>query len=423
MVSINESKKGCKQFLEQVKAELRKVMLRLFEKELEKEVDERLNRASHQRRSKMQKRSGLAYCQACGSRELQNFSRNGHRRRQILSQLGVLDFWLPRVVCTCGGSVKIPFSVLEPYQRIWDDLEAQIERWAQLGLSLRQMQGEIAKNCESQVGLRSLNQRVQDVATPPRVQLTSVPPVVMLDAIWLSLLEKTGTKQSDSQERQRAQKSRRKVCILVALGLYPQTGNWGVLDWQLAQSESQSAWEALLLPLEARGLYRQRGLELFIHDGGKGLIAALNLLYPHIPHQRCLFHKLRNLWQSIQVPKNLTTQDARTFKRALLQEAQGIFYAQTVSDARERRDQFIQNYRQSQFDFVTSLERDWPETMAFFQVLKRFPSWRRSALRTTSLLERLNRNLRRLFRSAGAFHSISGLLAAVARVLNPKRLI
>jgi transposase-like protein len=285
------------------------------------------------------------------------------------------------------------------------------------------MQGEIAEDCGSQVGLRSLNQRVQDVSTPPRVQLSSVPPVVMLDAIWLSLLEKTGEQHIDRLKRQRPAKSRRKVCVLVALGLYPQTGHWGVLDWQLAQSESQSAWEALLLPLEARGLYPQRGLELFIHDGGKGLIAALNLLYPNIPHQRCLFHKLRNLWHSIQVPKNLPAQDARTFKRALLQEAQSIFYAQTTSAASERRDQFIQNYRQSQFDFVTSLERDWPETMAFFRVLKRFPSWRRSALRTTSLLERLNRNLRRLFRSAGAFHSISGLLATVARVLNPKRLI
>jgi len=31
--------------------------------------------------------------------------------------------------------------------------------------------------------------------------------------------------------------------------------------------------------------------------------------------------------------------------------------------------------------------------------------------------------LRRLFRPKGAFHSLDGLLATIARVLNPKRLI
>jgi hypothetical protein len=55
-------------------------------------------------------------------------------------------------------------------------------------------------------------------------------------------------------------------------------------------------------------------------------------------------------------------------------------------------------------------------------MLARFPNCTRSALRTTSLLERVNRILRRLFRAAEAYHSVSGLLATVTRVLNPMRL-
>jgi hypothetical protein len=66
---------------------------------------------------------------------------------------------------------------------------------------------------------------------------------------------------------------------------------------------------------------------------------------------------------------------------------------------------------------------DWSETNPFFQGLKPFPTWRRSALRTTSLLERVNRRLRRLFWAAGTLHSHSGLLATIARVLIPKCLI
>ncbi len=61
--------------------------------------------------------------------------------------------------------------------------------------------------------------------------------------------------------------------------------------------------------------------------------------------------------------------------------------------------------------------------MAFFRILTRFPQWPRHFLRTTSLLERVTRMTRRLFRVASIFHSACGVLAAVARVLNPHRLI
>jgi putative transposase len=273
------------------------------------------------------------------------------------------------------------------------------------------------------VGLRTLNQVVHAVEQPIDMALSSVPPIVMLDAIWLTLLAPTGATQADRLQRQRAVKSKQKVCVLVALGLYPQSGRWGVLGWQMAAEESQAAWEHLLIPLEARGLYRQRGLELFIHDGGKGLRAALDYLYPHIPHQRCAFHKLQNLWHTIQTPDGLTPHQRIELKLHILQPLQAIFYAQDETEAQQLRDAFSRAWQPTQPALVATLRRDWHETIAFFKVLIRFPDWRRTALRTTSLLERLNRMLRRLFRPKGAFHSLQGLLATVARVLKPKRLI
>ena len=245
----------------------------------------------------------------------------------------------------------------------------------------------------------------------------------MLDAIWLTLLTPTGTTQADDLKRQRPVKTKQKVCVLVALGLYPQTGRWGILGWHIAQGESKDAWQDLLVPLETRGLYRERGLELFIHDGGKGLRATLDYLYPNIPHQRCTFHKLPNLWHSIQVPDGLTKHERIDYKLQLFQPVQAIFYAEDDTEARQLRDFFVHSFGQQQPDFVATLQRDWHETIAFFKILDHFPNWRRTALRTTSLLERVNRILRRLFRPKGAFHSLDGLLATVARVLNPKRLI
>lgn len=422
-LKISENLNAFNSFLTDLKRDLCQTAASRIEQRLEADVDTWLYRSHHQRREEVGKRKTGAVCGSCGSQQAQYFSRNGHRKRQTVTTYGVMSFWLPRVVCQCGGSVEIPFSILQPYQRVWDDVTEQINRWAALGLSLRQMQGEIGHQIGTQIGLRKLNEMVQNVTNPVAIELTSVPPVIMLDAIWVTLLKDTDTIQKDKTGRQRVIKERNKVCILVALGIYPQSQRWGILGWELADSEDQAAWERLLLPLEDRGLYRERGLELLIHDGGKGLIAALNLIYPHIPHQRCLFHKLRNLWHAIQTPDGMSREDKKELKRDLIQQVAEVFYASTAEKALQLRNAFCEQWQATQPEMVATLKRDWKDSIAFYRVLARFPNWKRSTLRTTSLLERVNRILRRLFRAAGAYHSTSGLLATVARVLSPMCLI
>jgi len=423
LIKIKESIQEFNSFLSQLKYDILQQLSRRIEQELVKDVDSWLYRGHHERREQVGKRQSRASCVRCGSHQAKDFSRNGYRERQIVTTYGVVDFALPRVRCQCGGSVRIPFSILQPYQRWWEDVLKQIERWAQLGLSLRQMQGEIGDEMGTQVGLGKLNQVVQSIKTASLIELTSIPPVIMLDAIWVTLLVDTDEFQKDKLGRTRRIKKREKVCILVALGIYPQNQHWGILDWELADSEDQAAWERFLLRLENRGVYRERGLELLIHDGGKGLIAALNLIYPHIAHQRCLFHKLRNLWQAIQTPEGMSRKEKQKFKRDIIQQAAEIFYAKTLAHAQDLRDAFSQHCQDTQTELVATLQRDWHESIAFYRILEHFPNWSPKTLRTTSLLERVNRMLRRLFRSAGAYHSPSGLLAAVVRVLQPMRLI
>lgn len=47
--------------------------------------------------------------------------------------------------------------------------------------------------------------------------------------------------------------------------------------------------------------YHRRGLRMIIIDGGKGLKAALDTVYPYVRHQRCWVHKLRNLANKLPV--------------------------------------------------------------------------------------------------------------------------
>ena len=423
MVKISDNITEFNSFLTKLKHELCQIVALRIEQQLETDIDKWLYRSHHQRREGVGRRKTSAKCCHCGSQQATHFCRNGHRERQVVTTYGVISFWLPRVVCQCGGSVKIPFSILEPYQRLWDDVTEQINRWASLGLSLRQMQNEIGHQMGTQIGLRKLNETVQNIAMNTAIELTSVPPVIMLDAIWVTLLRDTDAVQKDKKGRNRVKKERNKVCILVALGIYPQSQRCGILGWVLADNEDQVAWERLLVPLENRGLYRERGLELFIHDGGKGLIATLNFMYPRIPHQRCIFHKLRNLWQAIQTPEGMSREDKKAFKRELIKQVAEVFYASTAEEALQLRDVFCEQWQNTQPKMVETLKRDWQDSMAFHRILAKFPRWPRRTLRTTSLLERVNQILRRLFRAAGAYQSTSGLVATVACVLTPMRLI
>jgi transposase-like protein len=311
--------------------------------------------------------------------------------------------------------------MIRPYQRFWDDVQMRVEQWAEMGLSLRQIQTELNESLQTNVGLRVLNEQLQAIKQPIATPLTSVPPVVMLDAIWVTVLRPTGEYKKDTRERRRPVKQKHKVPLLVAIGVWPQSGNWEVLDWELADKEDYEGWEALLVRLETRGMYHERGVELFIHDGGKGLTSALKKIFPFVPRQRCVFHKLRNIWQAIVVPDELNLQQARHLRRKIIRQAAAIYQADTLQQALDLRHAFRERWRTTQPAMVATLDRDWHDTITFYKIIQRYPHWRVSCLRTTSLLERLNRNLRRLFRAANAYHSDLGLLAATARVLSPLR--
>jgi transposase-like protein len=189
---------------------------------------------------------------------------------------------------------------------------------------------------------------------------------VLLDAIWVTLLQPAHGQQQDRLGRLRAIQRKYKVCVLVAVGVYPQSGRWGILGWTLAQGASQADWERLLSQLEARGVYRQRGLELLIHDGGGGLEAALKQVYPQLPHQRCLFHKLRNLRQAIVLPAGLTPAQRRHARDLLLRLLRAIFNSSDRQQARQLTDLFCARYADTQPKLTACLLHHWESTSLIF---------------------------------------------------------
>jgi hypothetical protein len=330
---------------------------------------------------------------------------------------GDLQVRWPRVLCECGHCVKLNLNGwLEPYQRLGEDVDVLIQRWGAMSLSLRQMAKELARTYIGPLGLRTLNERLHQLQElTPDLDEVATPPVLQVDGIYITQLRANGEVRTDRKGRKRAVKGRFKRCVLIALGVWPETGRQEVLAWQLSDGEDFTAWLNFLTTLEEHGICAEKGLRLIIHDGGAGLCAALRFLDLGVAEQRCLFHKLRNISKAIQLPDNLDPEERRRLRKKIMRDFKAIWQAKQYATILRRYLQVYRQYRHSQPVAVATLRRDFRATLAYLSVQQEHPTWQRRFLRTTSRLERFNRALRKHCRSAGAYHSDEGLLAMIAQ--------
>jgi len=357
-------------------------------------------------------------CCRCGSKRSRCFSRNGFRPRQpLLTLWGEVPLELPRVRCQCGGSVQVDFGeVFRPYQQIGADVDAQIQRWGGMATSLRQMRRELEHTYIGPLALRTLNQRLHLLAKlDPHREAEDVPPILQLDAIWITLLRPNGQVCQDRKGRKRAVKGRFKVPVLIAMGVWPDGDRCEILSWYQGESESAEEWVKFLEGLEAQGIRGQNGLKLIIHDGGLGLCSALQTVWFDAQQQRCLFHKLRNIAKAIRLPETLSTTERKRRRKKIMKEFRHIWEARRYETMLRRYLRVVRTYRHTQPEAVATLRRDFRMTVTYYALEEEFPTWQRRHLRTTSRLERFNRRLRRRTRSANAYHSVVGLTAMITQ--------
>ena len=201
----------------------------------------------------------------------------------------------------------------------------------------------------------------------------------------------------------------RKRVVLVALGI-TEGGRKEVIDFYLANGESQAAWEAFLNDLYRRGL-KGESAELVITDGGKGLLAALPLVFPRLPRQHCWAHKTRNVLNCAR----------KADQQALKADLHKISHAKNLREARKAMTRFHKRWKNEYPSASACLARDSEELLAFFRV-KDPALW--PQVRTTNAIERRFREVRRRTRPMGVFSdstSMERILYAVFTYENTKQ--
>ena len=137
-----------------------------------------------------------ASCNRCGTRYRRSFYLGGYYKRGLLS----FQFWrkikVPRLSCVCGGMADIEFLPLVPYGRLWFDLEERARQLAALCVSLRDSVEVLAWQNGQPFSIATLNRLVNETAVLAEAfhagPLERVAAVVMLDGVWLKVLEPTG---------------------------------------------------------------------------------------------------------------------------------------------------------------------------------------------------------------------------------------
>lgn len=398
------------------------VAQRCIEAELEQEVTKALKRKAHVRSRRVSSTlKGAATCRKCGCQRVGQFWRNGHYPRGLDTSWGHVTIAMPQVRCRCGGSVAMPWRTVRKGQRIWEDVGWEMQAEAGWGLSLRWIKAKEDAKLGGSLGLRTINERVQQAGAGRsewlQRHLSHFPPVVEVDGVWVTLMKATGKKHKDRLGRLRPVKTGHRSVILFARGCWPKTGQHELLTWLVAEKENEESWGDLLFAVKQIKLRTPGHWDLLIADGAGGLAAARQIYCPDVPFQRCIFHKLRNLVRDLTASDTLDRLSARAYRRAILEEAALIWQADGERQAWQYFHAFCIKWQTSQPKAVATLQRDFEHTLVFFQILaqakERGENWSPTHLRTTSHLERENRNFRRRLRLAVLFQSQVGLEATV----------
>jgi transposase-like protein len=297
--------------------------------------------------------------------------RNGSYSRHLLGGLGDVELHVPR---TRHFSAK---GVVGAYARRTREVDRLILGCFVLGLSTRKVGTALLPLLGERVSASLVSQVAKTldgaVAAFHQRPLHNGHRALLFDGVVLA--RKTG-----------AGALRRPV--LVVLGIRPD-GRREVIDWRLAQSESEAEWQQFLTSLMQRGL-TGAGVKIVGTDGGAGLLAALTVVFPSLPIQRCWAHKVRNITDKVRKA------DREAVKRSL----RAIYAAENRPKARSAARRFADRWEAKYPAAVRCLQRDLDELLTFFCF--KDPKWRK-AVRTTNAIERRFREVRRRTRPMGVF--------------------
>lgn len=312
--------------------------------------------------------------------------RNGYWQRWILLKNGRLSVRMPRLRDLCYESKIIP-----RYMKRMPEVDEALKRVFLFGASTRltgkALEPLLGETLSAQTISKIAGSLDEEVKRYHNRPLSDHYAYLFLDGIMLKTKTGAGAK---------------KKAVLTAYGITCE-GKRELIDFLVTKSESIHTWEGFLLNLFRRGL-TGTVLKLIVTDGHEGLMNAVDLTYPGIARQRCWAHKLRN------VADYLRKKD----RDACIKEARGIYSAENRKEALQIYYLWARRWRVLSSQAVGCIEKDLDELLAFYACPHRL----HKKLRTTNVIERAFREVRRRTRPMSCFNNTPSIERIVYAVLS-----
>lgn len=190
------------------------------------------------------------------------------------------------------------------------------------------------------------------------------------------------------------------MATLIAIGVN-EDGTREVLGVSAKLSEAEVHWRDFFRHLQQRGL---SGVQLFISDAHEGMKAARRAVFPSVKWQRCQFHMAQNA-QSY-APK-------KTMKEELGKAMRKIFDSPDYDSAQSMKRQVVEEFQDTAPQFVEWLEENIEEGLTCFS----FPEKHWIRIRTSNVVERLNREIKRRTKVVTLFPNVASCERLISAVL------
>jgi putative transposase len=183
--------------------------------------------------------------------------------------------------------------------------------------------------------------------------------------------------------------------LLIVTGVR-EDGYREILAAKIADSEGEEFWSELFGELKDRGL---KGVQLVISDGHKGIRKAVEKSFLGASWQMCKVHLMRAVLKNIR-KKADKKEVAKRLKEAIEDEVKMQKLANDLRDGENSKA--AETIEQFRFDL-------WN--------YKAFPKAHWKRIRTTNGLERINKELKRRSRTAGAYPSDKSLMRVAGCIM------
>ncbi len=175
------------------------------------------------------------------------------------------------------------------------------------------------------------------------------------------------------------------LALLACVGV-DEEGFREVLAVEVAGGEKSAAYASLLRGLLERGL---RGARLVVSDDHEGIKAAVFGELPGVEWQRCIVHFERNVLS--HVPASAV--------REVAEDLKAIFKVRREKTARALAEEFVSLYEKRFAKAISVFEAGIEHALTYL----RYPGSHHARIRSTNVLERLFKEVKRRTRVVGVF--------------------